>query len=451
MGFHSAVLGGNLLFNADDGEAGLELWRSDGTLSGTGLLANLNSADLGGSYPTDLTVVGNKIYFYANDGEANGLWSSDGSEAGTVPVLPQMPGEPDSFSPIVEAGGARFFIPSIQGEPSSLWRTDGTPNGTFRVSPSGVRIANRKLVAVGNSVYFVGSDEDHGQELWVTDGTVAGTRLVADLEPGFIGSDPGHLTAFQGRLYFTADTSTARRELWRSDGTEEGTVMVKDIDPFFSSDPDLLTEHAGLLWFTAGDGGDRGRGLWSTDGTAEGTILHELIPGSDGLLAGDMVWDGDRLFLSGGDTNVGIGLWVWDGTPEGAHRISDVVFAQDPFGQSKPVVAGGTLYFLGFQPSSGFTLWKSDGTEAGTGQVFDSSGSPIFEAGYFQAFSGRVFFTTRQSLFQTDGTAAGTFPILELTSPLDSIFQELVSTGPRLFFRKWDPTTGTELWALEEN
>ncbi len=36
-----------------------------------------------------------------------------------------------------------------------------------------------------------------------------------------------------------------------------------------------------------------------------------------------------------------------------------------------------------------------------------------------------------------------------LTAPVESQFHELVAAGPRLFFRKWDPATGAELWALE--
>jgi hypothetical protein len=37
------------------------------------------------------------------------------------------------------------------------------------------------------------------------------------------------------------------------------------------------------------------------------------------------------------------------------------------------------------------------------------------------------------------------------STPGESTFHELVAAGPRLFFRKWDPATGAELWALEAN
>jgi hypothetical protein len=47
--------------------------------------------------------------------------------------------------------------------------------------------------------------------------------------------------------------------------------------------------------------------------------------------------------------------------------------------------------------------------------------------------------------WQTDGTAAGTFEIMERHSG----FNELVTAGPRLFFGGYDREHGSELWALE--
>lgn len=72
---------GNLYFTATDGVNGFELWKSDGTSSGTARLnatQKVQIADInvdGSSYPQSLAIVGNQIYFSANDG-INGreLW-----------------------------------------------------------------------------------------------------------------------------------------------------------------------------------------------------------------------------------------------------------------------------------------------------------------------------------------------------------------------------------------
>jgi ELWxxDGT repeat protein len=94
------VLPGNpnlLVFAADDGIHGEELWVSNGELGaeGTVLLKDINptgqSVEKGaggfGSSPHELTVVNGAIYFLATDGE-NGmrLWRTDGTRTGTKPA-----------------------------------------------------------------------------------------------------------------------------------------------------------------------------------------------------------------------------------------------------------------------------------------------------------------------------------------------------------------------------
>ena len=102
------------------------------------------------------------------------------------------------------------------------------------------------------------------------------------------------------------------------------------------------------------------------------------------------------------------------------------------------------MFFLGFDASIGYTLWKSDGTVAGTGPLLDRSGNAVGTTRSFQTFAGRIFFTNGDGLWQSDGTPAGTFRLRDrIASP------ELVQAGPRLFFSAYDHDTGTELWAID--
>ena len=59
---------GKLYFTANDGKHGNELFVSDGTGSGTQLLADLNPGE-DGSYASNLTVVGDELFFGADNGE----------------------------------------------------------------------------------------------------------------------------------------------------------------------------------------------------------------------------------------------------------------------------------------------------------------------------------------------------------------------------------------------
>ena len=80
------AFGNTLYFAAYDGTNGDELWKSDGTASGTVMIKDIHSGS-SSSYPTYLTAVGNTLYFRADDG-TNGaeLWKSDGTASGTVMV-----------------------------------------------------------------------------------------------------------------------------------------------------------------------------------------------------------------------------------------------------------------------------------------------------------------------------------------------------------------------------
>ena len=80
------MVGNTLYFVANDGTNGEELWKSDGTASGTMMVKDISS----GSSQSNIygfTAVGSTLYFRADDG-TNGaeLWKTDGTASGTVMV-----------------------------------------------------------------------------------------------------------------------------------------------------------------------------------------------------------------------------------------------------------------------------------------------------------------------------------------------------------------------------
>ncbi|MBT05202.1 MAG: hypothetical protein CMA92_05510, partial [Euryarchaeota archaeon] len=84
---HLTAVGNTLFFTADDGINGNELWKSDGTLSSTVMVKDINSAEYSAN-PQYLTAIGNILYFTADGGSNTGceLWRSDGTAYGTAMV-----------------------------------------------------------------------------------------------------------------------------------------------------------------------------------------------------------------------------------------------------------------------------------------------------------------------------------------------------------------------------
>ena len=103
------------LFLANDGTNGHELWKSDGTASGTVMVRNIRSGSSSSS-PSYLTVVGNTLFFKASDG-TNGyeLWKSDGTTSGTVMVKDIYSGSSSSYPSELTVVGSTLYFEADDG------------------------------------------------------------------------------------------------------------------------------------------------------------------------------------------------------------------------------------------------------------------------------------------------------------------------------------------------
>jgi ELWxxDGT repeat protein len=119
-------------------------------------------------------------------------------------------------------------------------------------------------------------------------------------------------------------------------------------------------------------------------------------------------------------------LWVTDGTNSGTRMVRDIRAGAQSSSPTSLLPFGSSVLFRATTPEFGAEPWISDGTESGTRLLQDLApgppGSNPFSrladgnTAYFQASSGTP---SRQRLWRTDGSAAGTSEIaVETSTPL---------------------------------
>lgn len=306
-------------------------------------------------------------------------------------------------------------------------KTTGAP-----ANVSGITTYNNKLFFSGNGV------------LWSTDGTDAGTKMLNTCTLGFVfGKDAdGYSSVFNGKLYFVASTNTDGKQLWVTDGTDAGTQQFKK---FNSSGVNLryFVEYNSKLYFLLDDG-VHGLELWFTDGTSANTqMLKDINPTGNGFdyISNSKPADpsftimNNKLYFKANDGAHGLELWVTDGTDAGTQMVKDInssgstgAFNGKSSGRLGLFgVYNNNLYFASNDGvGSGYELWISDGTSAGTKKFLSKDGTTFFWVNNFTVFNNKLYFygsasillspnnwVTQAGLWCTDGTVAGTSFIKE--------------------------------------
>jgi ELWxxDGT repeat protein len=493
-----------ILFAADDGVHGTELFATDGTPAGTFLVKDINPG-MQGSSPNDLTNVNGTLFFSATDGTASGtvvvkqsdpllgrfypsapslanvngtlffvaddgthgveLWNSNGTAAGTAIVKDIDPERHNSYpGDLTNINGTLFFSADDGVHGFEPWRSNGTANGTNLVKDINATTYSsyaRYFRNVNGVVFFTADDGVHGRQLWSTNGTAAGTALVADINPEGLASFAFNLTNVNGTLFFSAFDGTNGSELWRSDGTAAGTTAL-DINPdnIDGADPSYLTNVNGALFFAANDT-VHGRELWKSNGTQAGTVLVKDINTNTSYLAGDsfpyhLTNVNGTLFFTANDGTHGDELWRSDGTAAGTVMVRDINPGNASSSPSNLTNVNGTLFFTAVDGASGDQLWESNGTSAGTVLVKDINPGNSYQApGNLTNVNGTLFFSADdgahgRQLWRSNGATAGTVMLTDINAgfnyPFGTIPEDLTNVSGTLFFDANDVTHGRELW-----
>lgn len=148
------VFNDELYFSAKDNTHGYELWKTDGTESGTEMVADI-APGINGSVPQWFTVFNHKLYFSANDNiHGTEPWVTDGTTAGTHILKDIVNGSVGSYSWVfVPYKDKLYFTAYLKNY--TLMSTDGTESGTqvFTAAVSGITF-ERPLFIFNNVLYL---------------------------------------------------------------------------------------------------------------------------------------------------------------------------------------------------------------------------------------------------------------------------------------------------------
>lgn len=403
-----AKVGETLLFPANNSTNGTELWKSDGTESGTTLLKDITPGDRFSSSSLSNFFSFNKLVLFTNFSNKEGreLWRSDGTSTGTYKVSNYVSGYSSSLFSIdttlyaktndgtialnLHGGSHKIVIGKevsynlyetpikignkwlLRGA-NSILITDGTLANTNAIAPfknnSSLGFMAINLNTSSPVVFFTHDDGTNGIELWRTDGTTQGTKLVKNIAPAGISSDPYLLSPVLNGIVFAANDGVNSISLWFSDGNEANTKLII---------PDLLGKNGGNIYplfipslydgakayFIFGSGKKQ---LWQTDGTVGGTFkVFEPTNSSFTPFSSSCTSCANFFRRVGTDFYFSTSsiisqsyykseIWKSDGKPDGTRKIGDLPNATS---LDTYEIINNTLYYPGYETSSGVELWK---------------------------------------------------------------------------------------------
>ena len=434
------------------------------TTSGSSSLTIVGNEIINYNYDPDDNFVGNDFFEYRISESINGCPYSD---IGRVNIEVKAP-----------LPSYHLFSWYDDEHGTEVWRSDGTVNGTKMVkdiwtgTQSGAYIGHSPF-SLNGVYYFNANDGNHSSELWRSDGTQAGTFMVKDINPGVDdGSFPYRLSAIGDTFYFFARTGDNNGSnfignygLWKSDGTRTGTLLVEDFgDDSLTSymAPGYLQAFGNLLIFAKDDGPGNGPQWepWISNGVNPAFKLKDIYPGDEGSDFRDCVELNGKCYSGANDYEHGDELWVTDGTTAGTKMIKDINQNPRNAGTEGSLIqnltaVGNKLFFVAFDTQKGISLWKSNGSEAGTVMVKDSFADENetnimtrydyrYNYSEFTDVNGTLYFvlndgTHGRDIWKSDGSEAGTVMVKDLNGTPS----ELTDVNGTLYFWVWDDTTPT--------
>ena len=347
----------------------------------------------------------------------------------------------------IAVGSSLFFVKAIPDSKfffgdyyGTLYRTDGSATGTKGILGTTLYTDDTLIVIAENShrpavcgdqLYFVGTSGNGGRRVY---------RMGEnDTRPTAVGNvyEPRHITAVGARVFFTGMDYTFLTSLWKSDGTTSGTVRITNATLGPNPNITSMMELHGKLYFHATTAA--GTLLFQSDGTNEGTVPVERPSSLDPYIS--LVSFGNELYFA-----TRYGLYKSTDPSLAPVRVlgGDIRMAR---------TLGGSLILVTVDSTNHLSLWKSDGSAAGTTRIMDLPGSNYDyndRVDFVSELGGSLYFgVTREhgtlKLWKTDASTGGTQLVWDALHARQGI-RGAIRHQDRMYLSLLDENLNPELW-----
>lgn len=384
------------------------------------LVKNINIG--GDCNPRWFTVWDSSLYFMGSDGSS--IQTLFRMTPSTLPVpCPGLPassivgdGSVSSNRPMGLLNNQLYAPVFATASGREVFRYDGStaPVLVHDINPGTAGSAPNYLVPFNNKLYFQAMSPALGMELWMHDPLSNTTTCLTDINPGTAPSTIAQITPYNNQLYFAGSNGNdtlienTGLELYRYDPATNTTALVADINPgYLPSNPTALMVANGKLYFVAGET-QYGRELYEFDGSNV-TRLTDINPGpAQGVYTSDHsfpVWFNGKIYLAANDNANLINLGIFDP----ANNAVNIVYCSGNTQSGNPryfKVWDNRVFFTNADSLSGFEIWATDGVNPPV-MIYDvRPGQAGSLPKFYTEFAGSLYFnasndtSTQEELFR---------------------------------------------------
>ncbi len=203
-----------------------KIWKTDGTVAGTILIKSIFSNIASAVF--SVTATNNRLFFITFAGSSTlQLWSTVGTTIGTIPLLTFTS---DIFfrEPVLSVVNDKIFFNGYTSNKDGLWSSDGTVAGTILIKNRAPNTSFSDLINYNGKGYFWHQDTDSKYKLWSSDGTATNTKVaINSLKLTAYDSFQPSLKFVSNNLLFLIFTDGKSFKLWKTDGTDDMLEVVK--------------------------------------------------------------------------------------------------------------------------------------------------------------------------------------------------------------------------------